>query len=304
MQSLIHGNFTGPPRSGPTRWWRSAAIAAAVGPLLGGFLTTYLSWRVGFGLEVVIIFVVLSQIRLVKDVPYTGPRQIDFMGAVLSVVGMGGIVLGILVWQEGGGYVGLLLGIGAVAPRRPRLLAGSAQAARQAHPIGSDLFKHLNFRIGVPTRLFQQITLGGAMIAPPAFLADDARVQRYEDRPHPAPLSLSMFAIALDLPDARRASGVQRTLRRVGLPVNSRHGRPSSPLVPRVDSGGWYLVAPLVVTGAGLGPALFPSSTTSPWPRSARSGSARPQATSCLVDRSGCLSDRPWQAASCCGPWP
>ena len=31
----------------------SAAIAAAVGPLLGGFLTTYLSWRVGFVLEVV-----------------------------------------------------------------------------------------------------------------------------------------------------------------------------------------------------------------------------------------------------------
>ena len=83
----------------------SAAIAAAVGPLLGGFLTTYLSWRVGFGLEVVVILVVLSQIRVVKDVPYTGPRHIDFVGAVLSVVGMGGVVLGILVWQEGGDYV-------------------------------------------------------------------------------------------------------------------------------------------------------------------------------------------------------
>src|SRR6478736_3030019 len=50
----------------------AAAIAAAVGPLLGGFVTTYLSWRVGFALEVVIIAVVLSQIRLVKDVPFTG----------------------------------------------------------------------------------------------------------------------------------------------------------------------------------------------------------------------------------------
>ena len=34
--------------------------------------------------------------------PYTGPRHIDLVGAVLSVVGMGGVVLGILVWQEGG----------------------------------------------------------------------------------------------------------------------------------------------------------------------------------------------------------
>ena len=47
--------------------------------------------------------------------PYTGPRQIDLVGAVLSVVGMGGVVLGILVWQEGGEYVGLLIAIGAVA---------------------------------------------------------------------------------------------------------------------------------------------------------------------------------------------
>ena len=78
-----------------------AAIAAALGPLIGGFVTTYLSWRVGFALEVVIIALVLSQIRLVRDVAYTGSRKIDVVGAFLSVVGMGGVVLGILVWQEG-----------------------------------------------------------------------------------------------------------------------------------------------------------------------------------------------------------
>jgi MFS family permease len=80
----------------------AAAIAAAVGPLLGGFITTYLSWRIGFLLEVVIIAIVLLNIRLVRDAPYTGPRGVDVVGAVLSVLGMGGIVLGILVWQEGG----------------------------------------------------------------------------------------------------------------------------------------------------------------------------------------------------------
>src|SRR5262245_60797265 len=51
MQSLIHGNFEGQAR---TRAYAlvgaSAAIAAAVGPLIGGLITTYLSWRVGFGL--------------------------------------------------------------------------------------------------------------------------------------------------------------------------------------------------------------------------------------------------------------
>ena len=67
MQSLIHGNFEGAgAEEGLRARRRSAAIAAAVGPLLGGFLTTYLSWRVGFMLEVVIIAVVLSGMRLVQ----------------------------------------------------------------------------------------------------------------------------------------------------------------------------------------------------------------------------------------------
>src|SRR3954447_10965482 len=116
MQSLIHGNFDGAAR---TRVYAlvgaAAAIAAAVGPLLGGVITTYLSWRVGFILEAVIIAIVLSGIKLVRDVRYTGPRGIDVVGSVLSVVGMGGIVLSILVWQEGGESVGALLVIGVVA---------------------------------------------------------------------------------------------------------------------------------------------------------------------------------------------
>src|SRR6202050_2435178 len=150
MQSLIHGNFSGAAqKSAYALVGASAAIAAAIGPLLGGFLTTYLSWRVGFGLEALIILVVLTQIRLVKDVPYTGPRRIDAVGAVLSIIGMGGLVLGILVWQEGGQYVGLIMGIGAVT------LAAFAywlvRRKRQGKPtlLDPDLFRHLNFRIGI-----------------------------------------------------------------------------------------------------------------------------------------------------------
>src|SRR5262245_35475516 len=112
MQSLVHGNFEGAmQRKAYALVGAAAGIAAAVGPLLGGFITTFLSWRVGFLLEDVIIVIVLVGIKLVHDVPYTGPRHIDGVGAVLSVVGMGGIVLGILVWQEGGEAVGALIGV-------------------------------------------------------------------------------------------------------------------------------------------------------------------------------------------------
>src|SRR4029434_5612366 len=78
MQSLIHGNFEGAAQKQVYALvGAAAAIAAAVGPLLGGFITTYLSWRIGFVLEVVIIAVVLSGIKMVRDVAYTGRRAVD-----------------------------------------------------------------------------------------------------------------------------------------------------------------------------------------------------------------------------------
>src|SRR4051794_18561358 len=49
MQSLIHGNFEGAAqKKAYALVGAAAAIAAAVGPLLGGFITTYLSWRIAF----------------------------------------------------------------------------------------------------------------------------------------------------------------------------------------------------------------------------------------------------------------
>src|SRR6187399_728107 len=98
MQSLIHGNFTGAAqRKTYALVGAAAAIAAAVGPLLGGFLTTFISWRVGFLLEAVVIAVILLNLNLIKDVVYKGPREIDYVGALLSIFGMGGVVLGILL---------------------------------------------------------------------------------------------------------------------------------------------------------------------------------------------------------------
>ena len=94
MQSLIHGNFEGAAqKQAYALVGAAAAIAAAVGPLLGGFITTYLSWRVGFLLEVVVIAVVLSGIRLVRDVPVHRDRAASTSSArCCRSLGMGGVV--------------------------------------------------------------------------------------------------------------------------------------------------------------------------------------------------------------------
>jgi EmrB/QacA subfamily drug resistance transporter len=252
MQSLIHGNFEGSAQKQVYALvGAAAAIAAAVGPLLGGFITTYLSWRVGFVLEVVIIAVVLSGIRLVRDVPYTGPRTIDVVGALLSVVGMGGLVLGILVWQEGGESVGALLATGAIAMAGLVYWLVRRKHAGKPTLIDPDLFSSKLFRFGISQQMLQQIALGGAMIALPIYLQMVLEYNAMQAGLSLAPLSLSMFAVAVlagKKAGQRRPSSIIRlgfTLLTVGIVL-------LIPIVPRAEFG-WALIVPLLIAGSGLG---------------------------------------------------
>jgi MFS family permease len=252
MQSLIHGNFEGAAQKKVYALvGASAAIAAAVGPLLGGFITTYLSWRVAFILEAVVIAIVLSGIKLVRDVPYTGPRQIDGVGAGLSVIGMGGVVLGILIWQEGGEFVGLTIAIGALALWALARWLVRRHREGKATLLDPDLFRHPNFRLGISQQALQNITLGGAMIALPIFLQIALEYNALETGLTLAPLSLTMFGAAIL---AGRKAGDRRpaAIIRVGFALSTLGMALLVPIVPEADSG-WYLVIPLVLAGAGLG---------------------------------------------------
>jgi MFS family permease len=229
----------------------AAAIAAAVGPLLGGFITTYLSWRVAFFGEVLVIAIVLAGSRLVHDVPYTGSKGIDVVGAILSALGMGGVVLGILVWEEGGEAVGALIGAGAVA--LGSLVWWLRHRKRNGKPALLDigLFASKYFRLGISSQTLQQIALGGLMIALPIYLQMVLEYNAMEAGLSIAPLSLTMFAVALLA--GRKAGGrspsgiilVGFALLAVGVAV-------LIPIVPRADSG-WAMAIPLMVAGAGLG---------------------------------------------------
>jgi MFS family permease len=252
MQSLIHGNFEGKSQAKVYALVGAAAsIAAAIGPLVGGFITTYLSWRVGFLLEVVIIAIVLSGIKMVKDVPYTGPRSIDLAGAIFSVLGMGGVVLGILVWQEGGEAVGALIAIGLFA--LGALAYWLIRRKREGKPylLDPDLFRSPHFRSGISGQMLQQISLGGAMIALPIYFQMVLEYNAMKSGLSLAPLSLSMFAIAL-LASKRTGRRRPSVIIRAGFALFTIGTLLVILLVPRADSG-WYFAIPLMIAGAGLG---------------------------------------------------
>jgi MFS family permease len=252
MQSLIHGNFEGAmQRKAYALVGAAAAIAAAVGPLLGGFITTYLSWRVAFLGEVVIIAIVLAGSRLVHDVPYTGARGVDVVGAVLSAVGMGGVVLGILVWEEGGAAVGALIAAGVVA-------LGSLgwwlrRRKREGKPALLDvgLFASKYFRLGITSQTLQQIALGGMMIALPIYLQMVLEYDAMEAGLSLAPLSLTMFGVAL-LAGKRAGGRSPSRIIRAGFLLLVVGVAVLIPIVPRAHSG-WAMLVPLAIAGAGLG---------------------------------------------------
>src|SRR5438270_14640 len=252
MQALIHGNFEGPmQRRAYALVGAAAAIAAAVGPLLGGFVTTYLSWRVAFFGEVVIIAIVLVGSRRVHDVPYTGSRGVDVVGAILSAAGMGGVVLGILVWEDGGGAVGVLIATGAVA--LGSLVWWLKRRKRDGKPALLDigLFTSHYFRLGISSQTLQQIALGGLMITLPMYLQMVLEYNAMEAGLSLAPLSLTMFAVAL-VAGKKAAGHSPGKIIRTGFMLLAAGVAVLIPIVPRADSG-WSLAIPLVIAGAGLG---------------------------------------------------
>jgi EmrB/QacA subfamily drug resistance transporter len=252
MQSLIHGNFEGDAQKRVYALvGAAAAIAAAVGPLLGGFITTYLSWRVAFLLEAVIIGVVLLGIGLVRDVPYTGPRTIDGVGAGLSVVGMGGLVLGILLWQEGAESVGAVLALGVLAMAGLAWWLVRRKRAGRATLIDPDLLRSKMFRLGISGQMLQQIALGGMMIALPIFLQMVLEYNAMTTGFVIAPLSLSMFGMAL-LAGKRAGRRRPAIIIRAGFALLAVGVGVLIAVVPRADSG-WYLLIPLLLAGSGLG---------------------------------------------------
>jgi MFS family permease len=95
--ALVAGNF--PPVRRPAAYGLVAAagaIAVAVGPLIGGFCTTYFSWRWVFAGEVVIVLFILLMTKRFEDAPVEKRPHLDVVGVVLSAAGLALFVFGIL----------------------------------------------------------------------------------------------------------------------------------------------------------------------------------------------------------------
>jgi MFS family permease len=101
--ALVAGNFAAERRPAAYGLVAAAgAIAVAIGPLIGGFCTTYFSWRWVFAGEVIVVLVILVLQRRIADAPSEEHPKLDLVGTVLSASGLGLLVFGVLRSSEWG----------------------------------------------------------------------------------------------------------------------------------------------------------------------------------------------------------
>ncbi|MDQ2680225.1 MAG: MFS transporter [Candidatus Eremiobacteraeota bacterium] len=102
--ALITANFEGDARGRAIGTWSGfGAITGAIGPLLGGWLTQYASWRYVFliNLPLAAGVIILAYLRVPESRDETDAKSIDIVGAILATAGLGALTFGLIRLQNG-----------------------------------------------------------------------------------------------------------------------------------------------------------------------------------------------------------
>jgi EmrB/QacA subfamily drug resistance transporter len=199
--SIITGTYTGKNRAFALGIWTAvASVGAAVGPLIGGFLTTFFSWRWGFGLELVIVIFVLA---LSKKLKYFPPSMkfsdIDKLSVLLSSSGILIVVLGVLslnsvkTWELS--IIMIIIGIILLILfylREKKIISNNERPFTDIR-----LFKNRNFTLGNLTRLIMQLALAGAVFVLPVFLQQVTGFNAFTTGLAILPLTIGLLIFAI-----------------------------------------------------------------------------------------------------------
>jgi MFS family permease len=213
--ALVAGNF--PAERRPASYGLVAAagaIAVAVGPLIGGVATTYFSWRWVFAGEVVLVFVILLLARRIADAPVEKRPHLDLLGAVLSALGLGLLVYGVLRSGEWG-WIKPSAGAPSwahVSPTVWLVLAGLfviwlfsrwevRLSERGREPlVRPGMLRNAQLSGGLTMFFFQYLVQAGFFFVVPLFLSVCLGLSALATGVRLLPLSITLLAAAIGIP--------------------------------------------------------------------------------------------------------
>jgi MFS family permease len=213
--ALVASNFARSQRPRAYGLVASAgAIAVAAGPLIGGLFTTYLSWRWVFAGEVLVVLIILALTRRIADTPREEGARLDLVGTVLSALGLGLIVYGILRsgtwgvvqpkadaphWLGLSPVIWLILGGGIVL--RIFLWWQHRRVARgQAVLLNTAMLRNRTLRAGLTSFLFQYFLQAGLFFAVPLYLSVALGLSAVATGVRLLPLSVTLLLAAAGVP--------------------------------------------------------------------------------------------------------
>jgi EmrB/QacA subfamily drug resistance transporter len=258
--SLLTATFEGRERARAVAWYAAmAGIGASLGLVVGGALATAISWRAGFFVNVPIgITMIVLAPRFLPTIP-SHPGRFDVTGAVLSTLGVGGLVFGILTASERGW--GSPVTIVALAVAVVVLVAFVLVESRAAQPIMPlRLFASRERTGAYLTRFFYLAAMIGFFYFTSQFLQRVLGFSALEAGLAFLPMTIVNFAVAMMIPRIVRRVGPAPTL--VAGVVLTLAGMI---WLSRIDTGSSYILAvalPMVLIGLGQGLAFAPMTSS------------------------------------------
>ncbi|MFE2876160.1 MFS transporter [Streptomyces roseus] len=243
----------------------AGAVAIAVGPLIGGVATTFFSWRWVFAGEVVVVLAILVLGRRVADAPPDHRPRIDVLGAVLSALGIGLFVFGVLRTSEWGWFLPKSGAPSwcALSPVVWLMLAGvllvwlflrweARLVARGTEPlVDPELMQNRQLTGGLTMFFFQYLVQMGVFFVVPLYLSVALGLSAVKTGVLILPLSISLLAAAIGIPRLVPDASPRRVVK-LGI-LSMFAGAVVLLVALDADSGAAVVTVPLLLIGLGMG---------------------------------------------------
>jgi MFS family permease len=233
-------------------------IGAAAGPLLGGLITSAISWRAAFVFQALIVATILVLSRHIRDpLPADPTRSFDTSGAVLSAIGLILVVTGILAADNSGWLTVILILAGATVLAVFFRTSRAKEQAGKEPLLQAKLFHNRTSNLGLITQNAQWLVLMGTSFVVSAYL----QVVRGYDAIQTGVIftattaGLLVTSFAAERLAKRRA---QRTLIVAGFLITIA-GVGALIGTVSVSKSPWAFTPGLLLIGLGLGLMLTPS---------------------------------------------